>query len=59
VRLQNLKQTRRMNPNARAIVASYAGAGEGSSQAAKDQFSFYSDKAAPKASPSSASYSLK
>jgi len=55
VRLQNLKQTRKLSPVARAVVGSFAGAGG----VDKDTFKMYSERAAPGAKVTTGGYSLK
>jgi hypothetical protein len=55
VRLQNLKQTRRMAPDVRGIVQSFAGAGGTN----KQTFDYFTDKGVPGASTAGASYSMR
>jgi hypothetical protein len=55
VRTQNLKQTRRMSPVARAVVGSFAKAGG----VDEDTQKFYGDRSTPKASGSAGSYAMR
>lgn len=55
VRMQNLKQTRKLSPVARAVVGSFGAAG-GTDE---DTFKFYADKKAPKATTAAGSYNMR
>ena len=59
VRMQNLKFTRRMSPVARAVVQSFAGAGEGADPTQQKEFQSFADRKAPGASGASGGYSMR
>ena len=59
VRLQNLKQTRRLAPVARAVIGSFAGAGEGADPTVREQFASYMDKKGPRAATAAGGYNMR